>query len=168
MITYTAEDFVTIRLQNPPKGWVKFLLSDLTEDILHQICLFRPEKANELEDSILPVFRKMHPYLFCPAEALPETTTDFDELKRLERTATSVQDTKDWLATLDIPSQTEMIVSYDLQTALVMEWSVFTKSYDQFCYYGLHDICVVSVCERWNLLYYHEDIFLFGKREKSV
>ncbi len=165
MITYAALDFVPIRLQNPSQGWVKFLLSNLTEDILNQIRVFRPEKANELEKSILPVVRKMYPYLFCRAEALPETTADFEELKRLERTVISIQDTKDWLAALDIPAQTEMIVSYDLQTAVIVAWSVFRKSYDQFCYHGIQDICIVSVCEHWYLLYYHEDIFLFGTRE---
>lgn len=165
MIHYSDDDFEAI--YNPSIQKVRRILSDWPRSDLEHIRVFRPEKSQALEQIGLPFFQKLYPYLFYDAEKIPKRTQDFDELKELKETVQSIEETKAWLATLAIPPQTEMIVSYDLRVALLMHWSLFAASYDRLCYSGLDDILIFSTSEQWYLLYYHEDIFLFGKRKEE-
>lgn len=165
MLSYNDDDFETIDLLNPPRRLVDFVLADFEEDDLRQIRLFHPEKAQDLEKRILPKFRAMYPYLF--TVTIPESTNDFRKIKRLKQTVNSIPETKKWLSALGIPADKEFIVSFDLKTALLMQWSFFYGSYEKFCYNGINDICIISICERWLLLYYHEDIFIFGMHNSS-
>jgi len=166
MIQYSNNDFESI--DDPSEPRIRFILSDWSKNDLSQIRVFRPEKARDLEQITLPFFRKLYPYLFYNAGEIPESTQDFDELKELKDTVKSIEGTKEWLTSLAIPAQTEMIVSYDFRIALLIPWSLFTESYEKFCYSSLDDICVFSVCERWYFIYLHEDRFLFGKRKENI
>jgi len=163
MIQFSNDDFESIYTPSEPR--IRFILSDWSKSDLSQIRLFRPEKSRDLEKSTLPFFRQLYPYLFSDVETLPESQ-DFDELKRLKYTVESIDGTKEWLATLEIPAQTETVVSYDFRIALLVQWSLFAESYENFCYSSLDDICIFSTSERWYLLYFHEDIFLFAKRKE--
>lgn len=165
MIHYSENDFESP--DDPSELRIRFILSDWSKHVLNQIRLFRPEKARDLEQVTLLFFRKLYPYLFRDAEAIPENTHDFDELKELKDTVKSIENTKKWLTSLAIPPQTKMIVSYDVRIALLVQWAVFAGSYEKFCYSSLDDICIVSTDERWYLIYFHEDRFLFGKRKES-
>lgn len=166
MIQYSNNDFESIDDHSEPR--IRFILSDWSKNDLNQIRVFRPEKARELEQITLPFFRKLYPYLFYAAGEIPESSQDFDELKALKDTVKSVEGTKEWLTSLAIPTQTEIIVSYDVRIALLIQWSLFAESYEKFCYSSLDDICLFSTCERWYLIYFHEDIFLFGKRKENI
>ena len=166
MIHYQDDDFESV--DNPSARRIRFILSSWPEDNLHQIRLFRPAKSEELEKVTLSVFRKLYPYFFYNAEKIPESAQDFDELKEVKDTVRSIERTKEWLSSLAIPAQIEMVVSYDSQIAVLVQWSLFAASYEKCCYSGLDDICVFSTCERWYLLYYHEDIFLFGNRKERI
>lgn len=98
---------------------------------------------------------------------LPSDTEHFQQIKRLEYTVRSIEETKDWLANLEIAPQVKVIVSYDFQTALLLPWSIFTCYYDDLCYQGLEDICICPVDEHWYLLYCHKDVFLFGRQRRE-
>jgi len=165
MIKYNNDDLESI--YDPSEPRIRFILSDWSKSDLSQIRLFRPEKARDLEQITLPFFRKLYPYLFHGAGKIPESTPDFDELKELKGTVTSLEGTKQWLTSLAIPAQTEMIVSYDFRIALLIPWSLFAESYERFCYSSLDDICIFSACERWYFIYFHEDSFLFGRRREK-
>jgi hypothetical protein len=166
MIQYSDNDFESI--DDPSEPRIRFILSDWSKHDLSQIRLFRPEKARELEQVTLPFFRKLYPYLFRDAGEIPENTQDFEELKEIKDTVQSIENTKEWLTSLVIPPQTEMIVSYDFRIALLIPWSLFAEAYEKFCYSSLDDICVVSTDERWYFIYFHEDQFLFGKRKENI
>jgi hypothetical protein len=166
MIQYSNDDFESLDYPSEPR--IHFILSDWSKNELRQIRLFRPEKARELEQVTLPFFRKLYPYLFRGAGEMPENTPDFAELKALKDTVQSIENTKEWLASLAIPPQTEMVVSYDFRIALLIRWSLFAEAYEKFCYSSLDDICVVSTDERRYLIYFHEDQFLFGKRKENI
>lgn len=166
MIQYSNNDFESI--DDPSEPRIRFILSGWSKHDLSQIHLFRPEKARDLEQVTLPFFRKLYPNLFHSAVDIPENTPDFAELKGLKDTVTSVEGTKEWLTSLAIPPQTEMLVSYDVRIALLVQWSAFAGSYEKFCYSSLDDICIISTDERWYLLYFHEDMFLFGKRKENI
>lgn len=167
MIKYHDDDFEIINILDPPRRAVDFILSDLLDDVLHQIRLFRVEKSKELEKMIVPFFRELYPYLFDDVDKMSISTKDFESVRRLKYTVRSIDKTRKWLNALEIPAQTKMILSYDFQTSLEMPWSTFLASYEKLCYGGLDDICIFSANEQWYLLYYHEDIFLFGKRSTT-
>lgn len=166
MIHHNNNDFESI--DDPSEPRIRFILSDWSRNDLSQIRLFRPEKARDLEQVPLSFFRKLYPYLSRDAGEIPESTQDFDELKELEDTVKSREGTKEWLTSLAIPAQTAMIVSYDSRIALLIPWSLFAESYEKFCYSSLDDICIFSAYERWYLIYFHEDRFLFGKRKENI
>lgn len=168
MIHFTTNDFEAISVLVPPQHRADFIVSNIAESSLREIRLFRLEKAKEVERKALPIFREMYPYLFDASMNTLPYTKEFRELKRLQNTVSSIHRTKEWLRSLEIPALTEMIVSYDFQTAFEMPWIIFVGVYDTLCYSSLDDIYIFSVSERWYLLYYHEDIFLFGERNSKA
>jgi hypothetical protein len=160
---FTDSDYQPIISHSFSNPMIDTVLSVLAKDVLPEISLFLPEKARALEKRILPFCQELSAFVI-QMEILPPKLADLEHLKRLMYTARSEEKTRSWLSNLEIPPQMNIIVSYDFNTALLMPWSIFMRHYDDFCYYGGYDICVCSVDEQWYLLYYHEDIFLFGRR----
>lgn len=163
MMRFSDDDFQRVSSHGSHAKWINALLSALPTDVARNVLLCRPEKAQDIENQLVPVCQKLSLYAIQKGELLPSTTEEFEELKYVKHTVESVEKTKDWLRNVEIPSHTQMILSYDFKTAFMVPWITFLSYYDEFCSRGLDDICICSVCGRWNLLYYHEDVFIFSK-----
>ncbi len=150
------------------KTLLKAIFSDLPEQVVPMVRVFRPEKAHEVEDHLLPLFHEIAFYALDERKPLPAHTEEFARLERRRGTVKTIVETRDWLARLVRESDGEVMLSYDVQTALLTPWSMFVRHYDALCYWGLDDLLVCPLSERWVLLYYHEDVFVFGQRRMLV
>ena len=56
-----------------------------------------------------------------------------------------------------------IIVSWDRDTALVTDWSLFVAHWDDFCYPASDDVTVWSMYDDWTLSYRHYEVFQFSR-----
>ena len=68
-----------------------------------------------------------------------------------------------FLEGLSIQGETEVYLSWDIETALKTNWNIFSQYWDDFCYPASDDLTIIPVDETWILAYFHEEIFEYGK-----
>jgi hypothetical protein len=68
-----------------------------------------------------------------------------------------------FLEGLEIIDETIIILSWDIDTALKTNWSVFRTYWDDFCYPVSDDLTILPEDESWLLAYFHEQVFEYGK-----
>ena len=81
--------------------------------------------------------------------------------------STDGDDTRDWLTAVTGCTAEQLIVSWDPQTAVLVDCCVFCRYWDDFCYTASDDVLVFPVAGSWALLYHHEEMFSFGSRRDA-
>lgn len=69
-----------------------------------------------------------------------------------------------WLRQLGVAAATELLVSWDRQTAVLTDASLFADHWDAFCYPASDDLLAWPFSEEWLLLYFHEERLAFARR----
>lgn len=74
---------------------------------------------------------------------------------RKEIDTNSGSDVSAWLADRQPISNLEIVVSWDQECAVVTDWELFVRYWDDFCYPSSDDVMVFPVHESWVLDYRH-------------
>lgn len=134
----------------------------LPSSIRTQIQVFRPEKAQAIEEKIFPGCQNISRYLFGEAIHDPLLIHPFQEIKRFRCSGMSVEDQRaitSWLGSLGIADDTIVLVSWETTLAATMTWHIFSRYWMEF---WEDDLCMCTLDGNWYLLFYHEGIFLAG------
>lgn len=76
----------------------------------------------------------------------------------------SVGMVREWLIGLVSGASTEVVLSWQPDTAIRTPWNVFCDYWQEFCYPAADDLMVWPANEEWVLLYHHEERFYFGRK----
>jgi hypothetical protein len=97
------------------------------------------------------------------------STKLFEDIVEVNTSEVDEDEIHHWL-NHKVPGETEpIVVSWFPTVAVVTEWSLFVKYWDDFCYPGSDDVSVWPyVSEAWSLLYFHEEVFYFGKARPKI
>jgi hypothetical protein len=69
------------------------------------------------------------------------------------------------LESLNIVNDCEITLSWDCNTALKTTWKTYKENWQAFCCPLFDDVYIFPENKTWLLFYYHEEIFMFGKRK---
>lgn len=132
---------------------------------LAQIRVFRPEKAQLVEQKILPGCQRISRYLF---ETIPNDPLLIQPFKKIERMQcrefgpSSQQAVTHWLASLEIEQDALLLLSWETTIAAAVPSSIFRRYWIEF---WEDDLCVCTLSGDWYLLLYHEGVLLAGQVE---
>ena len=87
----------------------------------------------------------------------------FENIEKIDA-SNKAEEIQAWLFTCSSSSNQTIIVSWNNRLAALVEWRVFCKYWDDFCYPASDDVTIFPFSEEWTLLYSHEEYFIFGKR----
>ena len=73
-----------------------------------------------------------------------------------------------WLGERAGPSTTDVLVAYRPGQAYLVAWDIFHAHWNDFCYPSSDDVIVTPLTEEWVLLFYHEEIFFWGKPHRKA
>ena len=71
---------------------------------------------------------------------------------------------RDRLLALGVDPETEVVVSWDADTALLTSWRVLVDHWPDFCYPSSDDVSVWASGESWTLCYRHFQVFEFSRQ----
>lgn len=162
-----AEDFSSLENFELLWRWTDPECAVLPESILAQIRVLLPERARQLEEQIHPLCQQLSLFLYNPIPESVSSGSRFEAIRRLRIVEQSDKIVHDWLVSLEIPEDTTILVSWEPKVAVTVPWQIFCEYWDDFCYPGVDDICIHSTNNTWHMVYYHENIFLFGKLRPS-
>lgn len=74
---------------------------------------------------------------------------------------------QNWLAQAIGCAGEQLVVSWDRDTAVLVDCWVFCRYWDDFCYPASDDVLIAPVAGGWALLYHHEEVFVFGTGRNS-
>ena len=74
-----------------------------------------------------------------------------------------VESTSGTLLALPVPRRTDIVVSWDEETAVETTWEVFCLYWPDFCYPGSDDVSIWSRHARWSLCYHHDETFSYRR-----
>jgi hypothetical protein len=135
------------------------------EKVLVNIRVLNATKAEELEKFLLKDCQTLSQFLFQGILGSSIQLTPFLTVERLHVNQHSKEQVRDWLMTQKIVPEMPFFLSWNRTTAVLVPWNIFCNYWDAFCFAGLDDICICSKDENWRLLYYHEGIFLIGRKQ---
>jgi hypothetical protein len=73
-----------------------------------------------------------------------------------------------WLRSLPVDPASNVVVSWDAQTAVVTDWEVFVAHWDDFCHASSDDVTIWAPEASWTLGYWHHEVFTFSSRPRAV
>ncbi len=68
---------------------------------------------------------------------------------------------RNWLGRVQPDLGTMVFVSWSEDLAVEMNWDIFTRYWDDFCYSSSDDVAIVPSAGDWRLVYYHHGQFEF-------
>ena len=87
--------------------------------------------------------------------------TKFIDIDRIE-TSSDEETVNRWLGEKSDDNTQEIIVSWDKQLAVMIDWGTFRKYWDDFCYPASDDVAIFPTSAAWILFYFHDEYFEFG------
>ena len=72
------------------------------------------------------------------------------------------QPVKKWLYQCGLPFDQQVFASWDNESAAITTWKMIVKYWSDFYYPSSDDLIIVDKTLNWALLFYHEDIIVFG------
>ncbi|MCX7004477.1 MAG: hypothetical protein NTV22_14565 [bacterium] len=81
----------------------------------------------------------------------------------VESDARQEEPARAWLAALPVSRDTQVIVSWDRATALMLPWWLFVCRWDDFCYPAADDVTVLPINGGWLLVYFHFELLQWGR-----
>lgn len=134
--------------------WTEHNTNVPTED-LNKIKPLSSAKANE-------VWKRSLDFVEGPTHCLSRRL--FANIVELDVSQLSNDDVRTWLCEQNADQAEWIIVSWTKDVAVVTEWSIFVRYWDDFCYPGSDDVSIWPILsESWSLLYFHYEVFSFGK-----
>jgi hypothetical protein len=88
-----------------------------------------------------------------------------DKFVDFDRFQTSISEKKvaDWLEVKLTDPDCEVVISWDKNTAVLVNARTFTEFWDDFCYAGSDDVSIFPLNVQWMLGYFHDEYFEFGR-----
>jgi len=117
----------------------------LPPEVLERIRPLSPQATEQISTNIMD---------FC------RDTVEFLRIEENETTASA-------LAKLPIKDETEIIVSWDSNTAVNTTWGIFRNYWDDFCYPSSDDVSNWPETREWLLCYFHEEVLIYKKFQQS-
>jgi len=71
---------------------------------------------------------------------------------------------KQWLYQCGLPFDEPVFLSWDEETAMIVNWEMVIKYFDSFYYPSSDDLTVFDKNLKWTVLFYHEDEIYFGTK----
>jgi hypothetical protein len=130
--------------------WTDEQYAVLPADVLAQIAPQTPEQARALFDESLTLTGDdgLSPALF----SLKQIGTEHAEPSQIAA----------WLLERHPETQTQVYLSWQPDTAVLTNWCIFAKYWDEFCYPASDDLIVLPTDRRWALLYHHSEFMQHG------
>jgi hypothetical protein len=75
---------------------------------------------------------------------------------------------KSWLQELPVSSSTQVVVSWDASSAVITDWDLFVRHWDDFCRPSSDDTTVWSPGNPWTLCYWHHGLLRFDSQPHAV
>lgn len=76
------------------------------------------------------------------------------------------QEVRKWLYQRGLPLKTEVFLSWDRRTAMIVPWKLMIEYFDDFFYPGPDDLTVFDASLNWAIFFWHEGWIYFGTNEK--
>lgn len=105
------------------------------------------------------------------AELAPHAAYLCDERRELSREMRADGEAASvaaWLRTLHIDPTTRVVVSWDAASAVVTDWEVFCRYWDDFCYPAADDVTILPLSEDWVLCYDRFQLFRLDHPDHAV
>lgn len=72
----------------------------------------------------------------------------------------------EWLIACHANAETTVFLSWQPSIAISTTWGIFAQYWSEFCYPASDDLIVWSEANSWMLLYHHEELLQFGRRNQ--
>ncbi len=86
----------------------------------------------------------------------------FSSIAEVDTENRDTEEVRQWLCSRVKQEEEQIFVSWQPDTDVVTEWSIFLKFWDDFCYPASDDVSIWPVSEKWLLHYWHEEAFYFA------
>jgi len=73
-----------------------------------------------------------------------------------------------WLRSHDADTGQDVLVSHGSRGVYVVTWGLFYAHWSSFCMPASDDVVISPVSEAWILMYYHDDVFFWGRPIRKV
>ena len=130
---------------------LKWRWNELPGDILNSIQPLSETKARELCRYSLG---------FSNQSGLVESL--FEHISRIE-TSDDSPAIRQWLLNRLSDLNQLVVVSWDNELAVLLNWKVFCEHWDDFCYPSSDDVAIFPLSGDWMLIYSHDEYFMFGE-----
>jgi hypothetical protein len=135
--------------------WTDAQWNLLPPDVLAEIRPLSRRKALEVDEQAR---------LFHPDEGFVPGSFELVAQLDIVRLHYDAQQVRDWLRQFIPVSEERLIVSWDLDNAVVTTAAILCEYWDDFCYPGSDDVLISPFSDEWMLFYWHEEVFFFGRR----
>lgn len=156
MLQIKENDFQAIDSFPIKWRWTDSRWNKLPVESLNKIQPFTENKAREICQYSLR---------FCEEGKISKSL--FEHIEQM-RTSIEESEVQHWLFSRSSNSTQTVIVSWNERVATLVEWKVFCKYWNDFCYPASDDVTIFPLSEEWILLYSHEECFDFGKSRNST
>ena len=143
---FSSIDSFPLKWRWTDSRWNKLPLADLNE-----IKPLIETKADEL---------CQHSLQFCNQSGLK--TSLFEQIEEVNTSLAEEEIIQQWLLNCSPNLNQSVIVSWDNNRAVLVNWKVFCKYWDDFCYPASDDVEIFPLTEEWMLSYSHSEYFIFG------
>ncbi|HEX8279700.1 MAG TPA: hypothetical protein VF540_13440 [Segetibacter sp.] len=155
MISFEDSDFRSIDKLPIKWRWTDSRWNKLPDDALKSIQPLVETKASELCQ-----------YSLCFHNQSGLNESLFENIKQVDASG-EASEIKQWLLGCSSNLNQKVIVSWNNENAVLVQWKVFCEFWDDFCYPSSDDVAIFPLTEEWMLFYGHKEVFVFGKRSVS-
>lgn len=86
----------------------------------------------------------------------------FPHLNELDVSQKEASEVQRWLDAQVGQGAKPILISWQPDAAVLTQWPIFARYWDDFCYPGADDVSIWPLSERWLLHYWHEEVFYFA------
>lgn len=156
MLEIKENDFQSIDLFSLKWRWTDSRWNKLPDESLNKIQPLTTNKALEIYQYSLQFYEQ---------SGLSESL--FEHIEQINTSGEDLEIQR-WLFSRSSDANQIVIVSWNDRFAALVEWEVFCKYWDDFCFPAADDVAIFPFFEEWVLIYSHEEYFDFGRNRNTT